>query len=140
MLAHLAYVSSRKSNCTDLEIEKILEACQKNNPSLEITGVLLYSKNQFIQYVEGEASKLTELYDKIKKDVRHERTVMLSYGPISSKAFPSWHMGSKKIMSGDVQFDTSITATEKVMFDRLLKGEETEGEKVQKLLTKFFKP
>jgi hypothetical protein len=139
MLAHLAYVSSRKLNCSDQEIEKILSACKKNNPPLDITGVLMYSDKQFIQYVEGELAALTSLYDKIKLDSRHERAVMVSYGPIEKKIFPSWHMANRKISNKDVDFVTDITTEDKKVFERILNGKGTDGNKVQDLLLKFFK-
>ncbi len=139
MLAHLAYVSARKNNCTEEEIEKILISCKKNNPPLDITGVLLYSENKFIQYVEGESTSLMKLYDKIKKDVRHDKAVMISYSPISSRIFPSWHMGSRKIASNEIGFLTDITDGDKDVFEKIMNDEEAEGAKVQSLLMKFFK-
>ncbi len=139
MLAHLAYVSARKNNCTEEEIEKILISCKKNNPPLDITGVLLYSENKFIQYVEGESTSLMTLYDKIKKDVRHEKAVMISYSPISSRIFPSWHMGSRKIASNEIGFLTDITDSDKDVFEKIMNDKEAEGAKVQSLLMKFFK-
>ncbi|PZR30336.1 MAG: bluf domain protein [Azospira oryzae] len=139
MLAHLAYVSVRKNSCTEPEIEKILASCKKNNPPLNITGALLYSENQFIQYVEGEAIELMSLYDKIKKDQRHEKTVMISYSPITDRIFPSWHMGNRKITSEDIDFVTDITADDKDVFTKIINGKEADGAKVQNLLVKFFK-
>lgn len=139
MLAHLAYVSVRKKNCTDEEIEKILASCKINNAPLDITGVLLYSETKFIQYVEGESTALMTLYDKIKKDVRHEKAVMISYNAIQGRIFPSWQMGSRKISTGDTSFLTDITPADKEVFNRIMTGKETEGSKVQDLLTKFFK-
>ena len=139
MLAHLAYVSVRKKNCTDEEIENILAACKTNNGPLNITGVLLYSQNRFIQYVEGESASLMALYDKIKKDGRHEKAVMISYSPITSRIFPSWQMGSRKIASDDIRFLTDITPGDKDVFSKIMNGKETEGTKVQDLLIKFFK-
>ena len=139
MLAHLAYVSVRKQNCTESEIEKILSSCKKNNPPLNITGVLLYTENKFIQYVEGESNKLMSLYDKIKQDPRHEKVVMISYGPITDKLFPSWHMGNRKIASGDIDFATDINPADKEIFRKIMNGQQEEGEKVQHLLSKFFK-
>ena len=139
MLAHLAYVSVRKKNCTEEEIEKILASCQVNNGPLDITGVLLYSENKFIQYVEGESTALMTLYDKIKKDHRHEKAVMISYGPIQTRLFPSWQMGSRKIPSEDIRFETDISAGDKELFKKIMNGTETEGAKVQGLLLKFFK-
>ena len=139
MLAHLAYVSVRKKICTDEEIEKILATCKINNAPLDITGVLLYSDTRFIQYVEGESTSLLKLYDKIKKDVRHEKAVMISYNPISARIFPSWQMGSRKIAADDVSFVTDITPGDEEVFKKIMSGKETEGSKVQNLLMKFFK-
>jgi hypothetical protein len=139
MLAHLAYVSTRKPNCTDAEIDNILDSCKINNPPLNITGVLLYSQNKFIQYVEGESADLMSLYDKIKTDSRHEKAVMLSFGPIPEKIFPSWHMGSRKLASSEIDYATDIDAADKAVFEKLINGQEEQGSKVQSLLVKFFK-
>lgn len=139
MLTHLVYVSARKRNCTDEEIEKILAACRTNNGPLDITGVLLYSDTRFIQYVEGKSTALTSLYDKIKKDTRHEKVVMISYNPITERIFPSWQMGSLKMTSDDISFITDITSQDKDIFQKIITGKEADGAKVRELLVKFFK-
>ncbi len=138
MLSHLVYVSNRKPNCTEEEIEKILESCKKNNPPLEITGVLLYSENKFIQLVEGEAKVIMDLYEKIKKDSRHTNPMMISYGPIKEKSFPSWHMGTKNISKNAVDYKTDITSEDKTVFSSILNGKEESGQRVLNLLKKFF--
>ncbi|MBL7858670.1 MAG: BLUF domain-containing protein [Cyclobacteriaceae bacterium] len=139
MLAHLAYVSNRKSTCTESEIESILKSCKKNNPPLNITGVLLYSDTKFIQYVEGESNELLALYDKIKKDPRHDKAVMVSYGPIAAKIFPSWHMANRKLAGAEVDFKTDITASDKEVFHNIMNGQQEQGGRVQELLQKVFK-
>jgi hypothetical protein len=138
MLSQLVYVSNRKANCNQEEIEKILESCKKNNPPLNITGVLLYSDQKFIQLVEGEYKVINDLYDKIKTDPRHDQTRLISMGPIQAKAFPSWHMGARKIAGNEVDFKTTISATDKETFNSLLSGKREEGPKVLGLLKKFF--
>jgi hypothetical protein len=138
MLSQLVYVSNRKSTCTEVEIENILASCKKNNPSLEITGVLLYSDAKFIQMVEGESKVITSLYDKIKLDNRHSNAMMISYGPIKERAFPSWHMGARKIEGNSVDFKTDITSEDKIIFNNILSGKEENGTKVLGLLKKFF--
>jgi hypothetical protein len=138
MLSQLVYVSNRKPICTAVEIENILASCKKNNPSLDITGVLLYSDTKFIQMVEGSSKTITELYDKIKLDKRHSNPMMISFGPIKERAFPSWHMGSKKIKDAEVDFKTSITAEDKEIFNNILNGREENSTKVLGLLKKFF--
>jgi hypothetical protein len=138
MLAQLVYVSSRKSTCSDQEIEKILSACQKNNPHAEATGVLLYSKDKFIQYLEGDSKQLLALFDKIKQDPRHEQVKMISYGPIQEKAFPSWHMATRQLSKSDLTYKTDISLQDKKIFHQLLKGDQQEGSKVLSLLKRFF--
>lgn len=138
MLSQLIYVSNRSENCTEKEIQKILVSCEKNNPPLNITGVLLYSDTKFIQLVEGRYDTILGLYDKLKTDGRHEQVRMISCGPIEEKAFPSWHMGSRKMVEGEVEFLTDINDVDKITFDNLLKGKEENGERVLKLLRKFF--
>jgi hypothetical protein len=138
MLSQLVYVSNRKGNCTEKEIEKILASCKKNNPSLNITGVLLYSDTKFIQLVEGEAKVITTLYDKIKTDTRHDRVMMISYNPINEKSFPSWHMGARKIAGSEIDYKTNISIEDKELFKGLLNGKEENGLKVLGLLKKFF--
>jgi len=41
------------AECDDSEIDKILDSAKRNNPGLDITGVLLYTEKKFIQYLEG---------------------------------------------------------------------------------------
>jgi Sensors of blue-light using FAD len=138
MLSQLVYVSTRKTNCTEQEIEKILSSCKKNNPPLNITGILLYSDTKFIQLVEGEYKVINSLYDKIKTDSRHEQVKLIAMGPIHVKAFPSWHMGARKIANNEVDFKTDISNEDKEIFNSLLSGREENGAKVLSLLKKFF--
>lgn len=138
MLAQLIYVSNRKSNCTEQEIEKILESCKKNNPGLDITGVLLYNNKIFLQLVEGEYKIIIETYDKIKKDNRHEKCVMLSCVTIKEKSFSSWNMGLKKI-DNTIDVLTNISKEEKKYLEYLISGnEEKDGLKALNIIKKIF--
>lgn len=138
MLSQLVYVSTRKPECTDKEIEKILDSCKKNNAPLNITGVLLYSDTKFIQLVEGDSKIIMNLYNKIKTDPRHNKPTMISYGPIKEKAFPKWHMGTRKFSGNDVDFKTAIADEDRKIFNALLNGDEQNGSRVLGLLKKFF--
>ena len=138
MLAQLIYVSDRSETCTDQDVGKIMVSCKKNNPALGITGVLLYSEKKFIQMIEGEGDLVTELYAKIKKDTRHRNAMMIAYGPIPDRAFPSFHMGLRKIAGSEVDFKTPISADEKKIFNSILNGQEENGMKVLDLLKRFF--
>lgn len=136
-LYQLVYSSARSPRCTDEEIQKILASCKKNNPSQDITGVLLHSNNYFIQYLEG-TKDIIKLYDLIKTDSRHSRVVMLSYGPIKERVFPSLHMGYKSMSKDQVEFHTDGSEADKKTFQALIKGEKVAEANAVKLLVKFF--
>ena len=57
-LYQLVYTSARNAKCDENEITSIVAACQRNNPGKDITGVLLYSDNRFLQYLEGNANEI----------------------------------------------------------------------------------
>jgi hypothetical protein len=139
MLSQLVYVSNRKPNCTDEEIKKILQSCERNNANIDITGVLLYSDTHFVQYIEGEYKVIISLYDKIKADDRHKNAILVTSLPIKERSFPSWQMGSKKFDMKSVEFQTSIDDAEKKVFNDILNGKNQEDNKALSLMKKFFK-
>jgi hypothetical protein len=139
MLSHLIYISSRRPNCTEPEIEKILTSCKHNNAALDITGVLLYSDSQFVQYLEGDYKQIITLYDKIKLDSRHKNAVLISSSQIRERAFPSWQMGAKKFDTTTIDFISDIEESDKETFQTVLSGGVHDGNKVLALVRKFFK-
>lgn len=136
-LYQLVYSSRRTPLCTDSEIHKILASCEKNNPSKDITGVLLHSEDNFIQYLEGDKD-IIKLYDLIKDDKRHKNVVLLSYGPLKERVFPSWHMGYKNLPKERIDFLTQGNSTEKQLFQSLIRGETNSGVNAINLIVKFF--
>ncbi|WP_224998553.1 BLUF domain-containing protein [Cesiribacter sp. SM1] len=136
-LYQLVYTSQRNPACTDTEIQNILESCKRNNPSKDITGVLLHSDDHFIQYLEGDKD-IIKLYDLIKEDSRHRNAVLLSYGPLKERAFPSWHMGYKNLPKDQVDFLTESNEADRKLFNSIIKGEKQSGTSATNLLVKFF--
>ena len=136
-LYQLVYTSTKNKSCDEKEIQKILESCKKNNPSKEITGVLLHSDEHFIQYLEG-SKDIINLYDLIKNDSRHSRPVLLSYGLLKERIFPTWHMGYKNISRDKIDFLTEGNIAEKKIFESLIKGEKPNEIAAINLIVKFF--
>lgn len=136
-LYQLVYTSLRNPSCNEREIEQILVACQRNNPSKNVTGILLHSDNYFIQYLEGNKD-IIKLYDLIKDDTRHRRPVLLSYGPLQERVFPSWHMGYKNLTRERIDFLTAGDQQEKTVFQSIIKGEQQSSVSAVNLLVKFF--
>lgn len=139
MLSHLVYISVRQPQCTEEEITKILQSCQKNNAQLDVTGVLLFSKTQFVQYLEGEYKTIIGLYDKIKVDSRHKNAVLISSSQITERVFPSWQMGEKRFDEKTIDVISGVSASEKAIFTSILDGKTQEGTKALDLIKKLFK-
>lgn len=121
LLYQLVYKSTRKPNCDETEIQKILDFSKRNNPSKDITGVLLHSESHFIQYLEG-SKEIIKLYDFIKEDPRHKNAILLSYGPLNERVFPAWHMGYKKLTKDKLEFLTEGNREDKLVFGSIIKG------------------
>ncbi len=138
-LDFLIYSSVRNANCTDEEIQKILDSCERHNPSKQITGVLVHSKNYFLQFLEGDENELMSLYNHIKKDTRHSKVILLNRGSIDARMFPSWHMGYKDADKESVTLLTDATNNEEELFNKLLKGGVIEDSKALKMLSRFYK-
>ncbi|MGB0523994.1 MAG: BLUF domain-containing protein [Flammeovirgaceae bacterium] len=136
MLSQLIYVSVRLAECSNKEIESILAASNQNNGKKNITGVLLYSKSKFLQVLEGDSEAILSLYDHIKLDDRHKNVVMINYGPIKDRNFPTWAMGSKDIDSDRYNYLTIMSASDRREFDKIMNGEKQTN--AIKIINKLF--
>lgn len=97
-LIRLSYASTSAwrdrggGTASDTEIPRILKACRKNNPELQIGGVLHYGNGYFFQVLEGPEAAVDHLYDKIAKDLRHTNVKTLERVNVSARRFPDWSM------------------------------------------------
>ena len=136
-LYRLVYTSIRKPECDEAEIQNILNACRRNNPGKDITGVLLHSNRRFIQYLEGPLQDVQELFELIKDDPRHAAVNKRDLQPIEERLFPSWEMGYKNI-SRKLNFNTTVLPAHQEEFDRIFEGEYDFSNKGLRLLQLFF--
>jgi len=123
VLYRLVYTSARRSNCSDSEIEKILEASRKNNAKLGITGILIHTKDRFLQVLDGEKDKVKALYQKIEKDDRHGGSIMRFCEPVAGRHFSDWEMAGKKVDEDTVQFHTAISKQKMAVYRSMMDGD-----------------
>lgn len=83
------------------DMGQILEACTRNNPGLNITGMLLYKDGIFLQMIEGKESDVRFLYDKITRDKRHAALTIYHEAEAESRSFPNWSMVYKDLSELD---------------------------------------
>ena len=121
-LYRLVYSSIRNEDCDQDCIDQILASSVKNNPQDDLTGVLLYTEDRFIQVLEGPLTKVMETYNRILKDKRHGGSVIRYCAPTEERYFEDWHMGSKNIESAELEFGTDMSKEEKKLYTSLADG------------------
>ena len=137
-LYQLVYTSARNAKCDENEITSIVAACQRNNPGKDITGVLLYSDNRFLQYLEGDVNEIRKLFELIQKDPRHSGVMERAFGPITERRFPSWHMGYKNV-DKELAYHTNISKADQQVFAEMIEGKSDYSDRAYRDLSLFFK-
>lgn len=107
-LYHLAYISkntmSGERQKVQEQIEEILAVAQNNNPSIGVTGALLYSGGYFCQVIEGPEEALEDLFETIQMDPRHGDVTVLHFEQIKERGFSDWSMAFVGI-EDEMRFD-----------------------------------
>lgn len=106
-LESLLYISESKieSNNARSEIERILATAHAMNPSVGITGALVFTGTHFAQVIEGEEAAISKLVASIARDQRHAHVNIVIRDPLTARRFPDWSMaynGPSKYVSGHV--------------------------------------
>lgn len=91
-LVHLSYCSHAPSPVGQAELDRILEASQRNNQRDDITGLLTFSGEVFVQFLEGPPEALRRLMDRLQRDPRHSDIIILSEGSDHERILEGWDM------------------------------------------------
>ncbi|WP_207420360.1 BLUF domain-containing protein [Desertivirga brevis] len=89
---YLIYRSQAKGNMDHASLKSILTSSQRHNQETNITGMLVYFDNKFLQLVEGDEILIKAVFEKIKQDKRHHNLSILKEGHIERRLFPGWSM------------------------------------------------
>ncbi|MEI6804565.1 MAG: BLUF domain-containing protein [Burkholderiales bacterium] len=100
-LIQLVYVSSMVGD-DESQLGAILEDAVKYNDKNGITGMLLYTRGNFIQVLEGPPDSVHHTYARICLDPRHQAVTFLSEAQVEQRHFPAWSMGYKRLSPADL--------------------------------------
>jgi len=98
-LSQTVYASRATVACDGPLLSALLERARHRNAELGVTGVLLYHAGAFLQVLEGVPDVVTALYQKIERDRRHDRVVVLQRRVVTERSFSEWSMGLMKVDS-----------------------------------------
>ncbi len=85
----IAYVST-SSKLSNHQINELMSDSKLKNEEDGITGVLMYSDQNFFQIIEGEKKIIIELYAKIERDPRHYNLIKIFDRQIKKPSFTSF--------------------------------------------------
>jgi len=88
----LVYISETSEEFSEDSISKLVDLAAANNLEHGISGYLFYSNRKFLQYIEGEAPVLNQLYENIAKDPRHTIINKVENEELKYFKFISWNM------------------------------------------------
>lgn len=90
-VARLIYLSEAVAKFDPDSLAVLAEAAAQSNRSLNVTGWLTYRAGQFVQQLEGDEERISNLYQRIEGDDRHQ--VLRSHWlPHGERRFDSWSM------------------------------------------------
>jgi hypothetical protein len=93
VIFELIYRSLLAPDANPACIADIVRVARAFNRSHDITGVLVFDGERFCQLLEGDATTVAALGERIAKDARHHRFEILQQGSReSARRFPGWSM------------------------------------------------
>jgi hypothetical protein len=88
----LLYTSLAVREMDANDLTALLTQSREKNARLNITGLLIYGKREFLQLLEGNKKDIFDLYNTIVKDKRHQQVNLLWDGEIDDLSFEDWSM------------------------------------------------
>ena len=93
MIRRLAYVSRPRPGLALVEIPRIVATSRVHNAPVGITGILLFTGQDFAELLEGPPTSVAHLWSRIRADERHCDLVTLFDERAQSPWFADWRMG-----------------------------------------------
>lgn len=88
----LIYRSESNTVLDEKALMLLLTQSRERNKKLDITGMLVYFDNKFLQLLEGNEEDVEAVYQSIHKDKRHKDVTVLKKGSAEKRLFPGWTM------------------------------------------------
>ncbi|WP_181901454.1 BLUF domain-containing protein [Thalassotalea euphylliae] len=97
MHLRLVYFSRSTSLMAQNELVSLLKKARMFNDQNDITGLLLYKNQSFVQLLEGPSERVASLFQSICTDERHYAIKTLVKEEAEQRLFPDWSMGFQNL-------------------------------------------
>lgn len=93
----LCYLSSATVPFSQAELDALLAKSRANNTRDDISGMLLYRDGDFLQVLEGPEAAVRTTFQRISRDPRHARVMLIDESDIDARSFADWSMGFRRL-------------------------------------------
>jgi len=93
MIKTICYISDALEHESLNNIEKIYEKAKANNFKNNITGILIYKNQNFLQVLEGDSKTVDSTFAKIAYDARHHNIFKVINTSIEGRIFEDYNFG-----------------------------------------------
>jgi hypothetical protein len=90
MLYRLIYCSTATSKVNSEGLAQLVDRARSTNFEHDLTGMLLHNSRFFLQSIEGARELVNELYSRISRDPRNQHVVLVKYGQVPERLWPSF--------------------------------------------------
>ena len=96
-MKRIIYCSQATHDLTPDELVALLELARHKNEQANLSGMLLYSSQSFLQVLEGEDVALEATYARIHADPLHTNLRLLLDAEVPAPLFGDWTMGFEHV-------------------------------------------
>ncbi len=114
-LSAIVYRSRAIEVFSDIDLFYLLAHARENNAKLGISGIVLYDRGYFYQWIEGHDQALGRVWNAIRADPRHTDVQVLIDQQIPTRLFAGWSMQfahrdrqHEPVVDGFVVADTAL--------------------------------
>lgn len=107
-LVAISYSSVATRLLSGAELDALLLEVQSFNEGLGVSGALCYDDGVFIQYFEGPAHAMEQVYARIASSHLHDQLTEISRNPIEERQFDGWYMAFCKTPDSILQVLANI--------------------------------
>jgi len=91
-LSAIVYRSRAVEVFSDIDLFYLLAHARENNAKLGLSGIVIYDRGHFFQWLEGNDEPLGRVWNAIRADPRHTDVQVLIDQQIPTRLFAGWSM------------------------------------------------
>lgn len=108
-MVQLVYVSKKSPGVKLFDIVNFSQQAQDRNTTMNITGMLIYYGDHFLQVLEGPVNRVNKLYSVIAQDDRHFDVKLVNVSTIYTRRFEKWSLNNISSLSYQKFRDVLVT-------------------------------